>query len=477
MKRLRALSVLAALAVACSPITSKESDRKTGVQMSEEVKTKIGLYPTPAKEWVEAVGKRLVHHLSPDNQRDWDFSFDVVDQLEPNAFALPGGPIYVSRGLLALVVDEDDLAGVLGHEISHVTERHSARRAERAILPGILTLPGRVVGIVSEDLGAVVAAPFAIAGQIGLARYSRGQEADADRMGVELAARSGYDPRALARILERLEKDATRLAGKEHRSSFFDDHPDTPTRVKDLYKESGEVAWLKAPPLRSQPLVVATLDGLVWGTDPAQGVFRGPLFLHPDLGFAVRFPDGWRTVNGASAVGATRERDAVVAVSATGADVDPQAAGKELSRRLRREDIVPDEERPVVVNGNPGYYLHVSSRKADISILWVAIGSVTYDAVGLGDRTDRPAITSSLYSMRGITEDERRSIEVVRLHPARALRGERLAELGDRTGNFWSTEYTAMVNALPAGAVLDDGAAVKIARRELYVAPSGAGRP
>ena len=473
MKRLRALPVLAALAAACAPLASKESDRRTGAEMSQEVKTKIGLYPARSQDWVAAVGKRLVAHLPPEDQTDWDFSFDIVDQLEPNAFALPGGPIYVTRGLLALVVDEDDLAGVLGHEISHVTERHSARQEQRAILPGILTLPGRLLGVFSPGLGAVVAAPFEIAGEITLARYSRSQEADADRLGVELAARSGYDPRALARILERLEKDATRLTGKDHRPSFFDDHPDTPTRVKDVDRESAEVATLKAPPLKSSPSVVATLDGLVWGTNPAQGVFHGPLFLHPDLGIALRFPAGWQTVNGASAAGAVREREAVVILSVAGSHADPEAEGKELSRKLRREDLVPDEERAVAVNGNPGYYLHLVDGKTDISILWVEIGSLTYVTLGLGARTDRPAITASMFSMRRITEDERMSIDVVRIHPAQALGGERFAELGKRTGNVWTPDYTAMANGLPEGTVLGEGAIVKIARRELYVTPPG----
>jgi predicted Zn-dependent protease len=469
--------VLAALAlgVGCAFFTSKEDERRAGAEMAKEVKTQIGLYRAPAREWVADVGKRLVAHLRPEDQRDWDFRFDIVDELEPNAFALPGGPIYVSRGLLPLIVEEDDLACILGHEISHVTERHATRREERAILPGILTLPGRLVGIVSAGLGDLVAAPFEIVGRLNLARYSRQQEADADELGAALAARSGYDPRALARVLDRLEKDATRLMGKEHQPSFFDDHPDTPTRIEEVDAHAATLRWSKEVPIRGRDSIVVVLNDTVWGVNPAQGVFEGELFLHPDLGFAVRFPRGWRRMNGASAVGAIREHKAEVVVSVSGSNRSPAAEGHELSRRLRADGVVPDEEGSVVVHGNPGYYLHLVDGDLDAALLWVEIGTTTYRIVGVGDWSDRPAITASLMSMRPITEEERESIHVVRIHPAETRAGETLATLGARAGNDWTPAYTALVNGLPEGAPLGGGALVKIARRERYVAASSVG--
>ncbi|HZU96000.1 MAG TPA: hypothetical protein VFF73_04770, partial [Planctomycetota bacterium] len=211
----------------------------------------------------------------------------------------------------------------------------------------------------------------------------------------------------------------------------------------------------------------------VWGPDPAQGVFEGQLFLHPDLRFSVRFPDGWRTANTASAVGAFRDREAEVVVGVAGSHTSPAAEGVKVSKALRREDLVPDDEERVVVHGNPGYFLHVTHRGLDVSILWVAIRRLTYMAVGLGPTSDRPAIMASLYSMRDITDEEREAIEVIRMHPAEARAGETLVELGDRTENAWTPAYTAMVNGIREDAILESGAVVKIARRERYVsAPS-----
>lgn len=111
------------------------------------------------------------------NDPRWPFRFQIVNQSEPNAFAIPGGGIYVSRGLLALVEREDELAGVLAHEIAHVTQRHSAKQQRKGILPGLLSLPGNVVGnVVGEDLGALINAPIDTVGGAWLSHYSRSQE-------------------------------------------------------------------------------------------------------------------------------------------------------------------------------------------------------------------------------------------------------------------------------------------------------------
>jgi predicted Zn-dependent protease len=467
MSRARALVLLVVFAGCLS--ASKEDERRAGAEMAKQVETRIGVYVAPTQSWVSDVGHRLVNHLEPD-KKDWDFQFEIVDQLEPNAFALPGGHIYVSRGLLALVVEEDDLACVLGHEITHVTERHAVKRARRAILPAILTLPGRIVGIVSPGLGDLAAAPFEVLGGLGLAKYSREQEEESDRLGAKLAANTGYDPRALARILKRLEKDVERLTGKENRKpSFFDSHPDTPTRVKDVDKEASGIAWTRRPPLRTWPEVLEALDGMPWGVNPEQGVFQGQLFIHPDLEFAMRFPTGWQTVNTPSAVGAVRGEEAEVVLTLVGEGVDPVVEGRNTTGRLRKNDLDVDDEHPIEVNGFPGYFAHVKNSDVEAHIVWVKMRNFTYRMVGVGERKDRSTIWGSIESFRPATEDELKSIDVVRIHPARAYAGETLTQLGVRTDNAWRPDYSALVNALPPGVVLEEGQAVKISRREPYV--------
>jgi predicted Zn-dependent protease len=210
-----------------------QRDVEQGAEVAKLVEQQIGLYSIPQTEaYLREVGVRLVAAV---NDPRWKFSFQIVDQQEPNAFAIPGGGIYVSRGLLALIKREDELAGVLAHEIAHVTQRHSAKQQRKGILPGLLSVPGNVVGnVVGENLGALINAPIGTVGGAWLSSYSRGQESESDRIGIRTAAQAGYEPTALADILQRLEQDVASQTGQERRFSIFDSHPMTDTRLKDI---------------------------------------------------------------------------------------------------------------------------------------------------------------------------------------------------------------------------------------------------
>lgn len=258
--------------------------------------------------YVQAVGAKLAA-VSERPAGPWQFL--VVDRPEPNAFALPGGHVYVTRGLLALANSEDELAGVLGHEIAHVTASHSTKRLGAAVATAPLAiasgLAGLAVGIVSPALGSAVAGAGELVTEgLVLAPYSREQEHEADEIGQTLAARAGYDPAALPRFLETLDREVALAPGqKREGSSFFDSHPLTPDRVARTEERARQLARAAASPIAgARGAFLAKLDGLVVGEDPAQGVFQGRVFLQPELGLALDFPAGWKTRNTNEAVGA-----------------------------------------------------------------------------------------------------------------------------------------------------------------------------
>src|SRR5436190_1818637 len=247
MKHCRSLSLTAALALAANLLAaaplraqllpSTQSDLDQGAKVAKLVEEQIGLYKAPAtEEFLREVGQRLVAEAKADR---WRFQFQIVDQLEPNAFAIPGGGIYISRGLLALVTSEDELAGVLAHEIAHVTERHAARQQRKGFLPSILSIPGSIVGnVVSENIGDLINAPIGAVSGAWIRKYSRGQEKDADRIGIRTAATAGYDPAELGSMLARLEADVAAKTGEERRFNIFDSHPMTSTRVRDIQRDA-----------------------------------------------------------------------------------------------------------------------------------------------------------------------------------------------------------------------------------------------
>src|SRR5262249_1698486 len=171
---------------------SAKKDVTLGTEVAEMVEQEIGLYTTApgAAAYLNSVGARLA---ATANDSRWKFTFQILNQEEPNAFAIPGGGIYVSRGLLALINSEDELAGVLAHEIAHVTERHSAKQQRKGFLPGLLSVPGNLIGVVSPGLGSLINVPVEAAGGAWISRYNRVQEKEADRIGIQKAATCGYE--------------------------------------------------------------------------------------------------------------------------------------------------------------------------------------------------------------------------------------------------------------------------------------------
>lgn len=260
-----------------------EKERKIGAAAALEVEQQMGLvHIQPAEEIVKKIGDRLVAQL-PENP--YSFSFQIVDQQDPNAFALPGGFVYVSRGLLVLLKNEDELAGVLGHEISHVMKKHGSTRQKKSVLPSILAAPAVVLGnTMGKGMGEKIAAPVLGAGRAYLASYGRKQEMEADDLGIALAVKAGYQPLRLADILNRLEKFEQVKTGQTSKYSIFNDHPMTPDRMKAVKQKATALSISDSKPFASSTFdFLSSFNQVMYGADPAQGIFNRNIF------FASRF--------------------------------------------------------------------------------------------------------------------------------------------------------------------------------------------
>ena len=461
----------------CSPAqirTSPESDKEIGAEVAKQVEQQIGIYEAEATtEYFRQIGERLVGNLE---EPEFDFQFQIADQWEPNAFAVPGGYIYISRGLLILANQEGELAGVIGHEISHVTERHSASQQQRAIAPALLTVPGAIVGsVVSEDLGNLINTPIAMIGQVTLASYSRKHENEADKVGMRLSAKSGYDPLLLAVSLERLEKDVEMLTERKREFSFFDSHPMTPDRVDDIQREAKKIEWTLEPAVsKSRKDFLQRLDGLYYYENPAQGIFQDQKFLHPDLNFTITFPEKWKAVNTPSLVGAYMEnQEAMIFINGIGEAADPAELGKAFVKELQeKHKTTPESVRSDKIGEWPAYLVIITDKSArspaHIYYLWVTMGKLTYQLIGAGADQYKEQLRETVFSLRPLTKKERNSITGIRLRIVKAKAGEDLSELSKRSGNVWSPAYTAMMNNMPEDVKLPEGELVKIAREEQY---------
>jgi predicted Zn-dependent protease len=455
-------------------MVSVEDEQAIGAQTARQVENQIGLYNAEfLTAYIDSVGRRLVSELG---DTPYSFRFKIIDQSEPNAFATPGGYIYLSRGMLALINNEDELAGILAHEISHVTERHHARQASRSVLPGILTLPGKAVGaVVGEDVGNIINSPIEAVGKVYLSSYSRDQEAEADLVGMHLAATAGYNPSALGQALRSLGRMSALMTGEEREFSFYDSHPTTSTRVSDIDQESARMQWQPARPFADQAGLFKRMNGMLWGPDnPAQGVFRDHQFLQADLDFSIIFPEGWSTVNTPNFVGAFEpEQEAMIILGGGGRPGDPKIPADAFIEEIREQaGIEPAESRAMKIGDWPGYVVRFEdtsgSEPVSLYYLWVTSPRLAFQVIALGADRYRDQLKETAMSLRNLTAEERESISGDYLRIAEGEAGESLTDFAARSGNILSNDWTEAINDLPQGSTLESGQQVKIILTEPY---------
>ena len=305
-------SVGVATAAAASPTASaiSQSDKAQGAKAHPDLLAEFGgAVSGPQAAYVEQVGKNIAVQSGLSNARG-DFTVTLLNSSVNNAFAIPGGYIYVTRQLTALMNNEAELAGVLGHEVGHVAARHSAKRQQAANR-------NQIIGVLGSLLSGVLLGDSAL-GQLGqqiasqgsqmlTLQYSRTQELEADRLGITYLKRAGYDPRAMATVLESLARQnalEAQLRGSSNRvPEWASTHPDPASRVRDAQTLAGKAATGTT----NRDIFLTRIDGLVYGDDPHQGVIEGSRFLHPDLRFTFQAPDGFYMVNGTQSVSISGE--------------------------------------------------------------------------------------------------------------------------------------------------------------------------
>ncbi|MCA1649330.1 MAG: M48 family metalloprotease [Acidobacteria bacterium] len=291
-----------------APISAAE--RQKGAEANPGLVTEYGgAYSGPQAAYALRVGRRVAVQtgLGADPSM---YTVTLLNSPVNNAFAIPGGYVYVTRELMALMNDEAELAGVLGHEIGHVAARHSARRekvAKRNAIAGLLgqVLVGAVAG--SGGVGQLLSQGIGTGTQLATLKFSRAQETEADDLAVQYLTRAGYDPSALSRVLaslaaqERFEQGSSGDA--RSLPAWASTHPDPQARVQRAAAQAAATRVTSG--LRNRDAVLSALDGMLYGDDPRQGVIEGSTFLHPVLRIAFTIPQGFTMENGATAVSIT----------------------------------------------------------------------------------------------------------------------------------------------------------------------------
>jgi predicted Zn-dependent protease len=410
------------LSCATNPVTGKqelmllsEADEiKLGQETDIEVVRQYGLYEDPKlTAYLNGICQRL-GKLS--HRPNLTYHFKILDASAVNAFAVPGGYVYFTRGILAALNNEAEVAGIMGHEIGHITARHSAKQVSRAQIAQI----GLGVGSIFIDSSMLTGVAQLGVGMLFL-RFSRDNEREADDLGVEYSSRGGYDATQMANFFETLERmnpgsDRSGLPG------WFSTHPSPVDRVQAVRARSRE--WqqkLNQRELRiNQEGYLRGIDGLVYGDDPRQGYVADNIFYHPGLRFQFPVPSQWKLNNTHTQVQMVNESQEALILFFVSTGTSPQEAARKFASETKASVI---RTEALQVNGLPSQRLHseIRSQRAVYQLLSYFIAKdkriFVFHGVTPGDRFQnyRALFDNTMRQFKDLTDPRRIQVEPDRI--------------------------------------------------------------
>jgi predicted Zn-dependent protease len=438
-------------------LVSESQEIAIGRREDPKVRQQYGAYGDAAlQNYANELGQRLA---KAGHRPGIQYQFLVVDSPEVNAFALPGGYIYITRGILAYLNTEAELAAVLGHELGHVTARHSVQQLSAATAASVgasvlqIFVP-QVRGVIGDNVVNVL-------GNALLSGYGREHELEADRLGAEYLARTGYDPQAMVKVVgvlknqELFDAEVAKAEGRQPRAyhGLFASHPDNDTRLQQVV---GEAARHKQAEVRvAREEFLRRTDRMVYGDSPSQGISRNNSFYHAEFGLAMRFPAGWRLQN--------RPQNVVATSPGGEAYIDLRAAGPAqgapadvLNKRVQPGSGAKVTSAPI--GDLPAAMVDTTINGRPTRVACVFLGKTAY-LIGAQARTSagfsqfQGEIEASIASFHAITEGERALAQPLRLRVITATPGLTFAELARRSplGRFAEGHLRVINGLYPSG--------------------------
>ena len=459
---------LAALICACvrNPDTGKlqldlvpkEQEIQMGQDAKKQVEAEMGLYHDPKLEpYVAEVGKKMAAQTGT----DFPFTYEIVDDASVNAFALPGGPIFVNRGLLAYVNSEAELAAVLGHETGHVVAHHSANQMSKQELAQLGLAAGAAVSPAIASIGQAAAAGM----QLLFLKYSRDDETQADDLGFRFMTNGGYDPHEMVPLFKMLDGYSNAMgAGKT--PEWTQTHPDPGNRLSAT--EERLKTKLKGPTTGLQvarDAYIQKTDGLVFGDDPRQGYFKGDQFYHPGLKWQMKFPAGWQHQNTQQAVAAASpKQDAMLQVMSAG-KMSPEEASQKL---LSQQGVTAGQ--PVEIHGAKvarAFQAQTQQGAAEGIAAFVPFQGTTYVMIGYtpqgGLQPYAPTFADSMGSFQELKDGSAMNVQPARIKVVHVDQPMTVAEFKAKYPSPGAKDQTlALINGVEQGGKIQPGYAKQV---------------
>lgn len=465
------LVLLGLASCATNPVTgrreltlmSEAQEIAIGKENHPQILREMGRYDdAELQRYVNDLGQRLA---KGSHRPTLPWTFSVIDQPVVNAFAVPGGFIYITRGILAYLDSEAQLVGVLGHEIGHVTARHSAQQYTRQI--------GGQLGLLALGIFVPAARPFGdvSAQALGLLflKYGRDDELQSDSLGAEYAASNGWDPRAVPGFLSVLGRLSE--GSEKGIPNWLSTHPDPASRVQEIQPLVQKLAATRTDFVVDRDAYLRRIDGMIFGDNPEQGIVRGNSFLHPPLRFRVEYPQGWQIQNSPQQVVAKAPNADVFLVLQLVQKPQGRNVQEVALSSMQGAGFRPVEGQRTSINGLDafvGVYQgqveglgNVASRAAHIAHnnqIYLLAGLVSPQAFSQADG----AFTQTIRSFRPMSASEAESIHPNRidLHTVRA--GDTWQSIAERSGGVVNAQTLAIMNNQQTGTQPQPGARIKI---------------
>lgn len=427
-------------------LISESQEIQIGKQEAEKTKQSIGLVNDPKLQaYVSGIGMEMARRSERPNL-PWEFH--VVEDDAINAFALPGGFIFVTRGILTHMNSEAELASVLGHEIGHVTARHSVSQISKAQLAQLGLVAGSVL---SSDF-----AQYAGAASAGLSvlflKFGRDAENEADALGFRYALADGYDVRDMTRMFRTLDR-VSDAAGGGRLPEWQSTHPNPDNRVANTERRIAQVGRNLDSLASRRDEFLRVTDGLVFGKNPRQGFFRDGTFFHPDLRFQFAFPRDWRTQNGATAVVAqSPQQDAIMQF--TFAQGTPQQAAQQF---FGQQGLTASDVRQESIGGQPSTSGAFQATLQDGTVVrgvasFISYGGTTYAFMGYTPTArfgaNGPAMRQATQSFRPLTDPAILNVQPAKVQLVKLPRTMSLSTFNQQYPSSIPIEQLALINGV-----------------------------
>jgi len=455
------------VACALNPVTgrrelslvSEAQEVAMGREGAASVTASIGLLPDSGiQSWVSGMGLALAAK-SERPRLPWQFR--VVDDPAVNAFALPGGFIFVTRGLLTQLTNEAELASVLGHEIGHVTARHGVQQMSRQQLAMLGLGIGSAISPTIEKYGQVASAGLGLL----FLKYGRDDETQADRIGFGYALSGGWDTREMANVF-RLFQLSSEIRGGGRLPEWQSSHPDPGNRIGVVQRMVAGTTQGFANTRVGGPEFLRRIDGMVYGENPRLGFFVGSLFAHPDLAFTLRFPDAWKTRNANDAVTAVSEaQDAMIELRGA-----QGTAAQAAQAFFAQEGLTAGAQSRTTVRGIPalrGEFTAAAEQGAEVRgvVMFLEYGGATWRITAYTP-TDKfatyaPVFDRSFASFARLTDAGALAAQPMRIKVTAVPRAMTLQQFNTQFPSSIPLAELAMINGVEASATLTAGRSVK----------------